>query len=106
MIRPARLYLIACIAAGAATPASGDEAARCWSYAANPGLFAWTQAPSTACRDGEDVTGAGVAPGPLPVTAPGIGASGADTPANLPTPATGLTFSFSGTASVGVAVAF
>lgn len=51
-------------------PVFAGDAAVCWSYEARPGLFEWTQPPSTACRAGKTVTGA-QAEAPADPPAPG-----------------------------------
>ena len=80
-------------------PAGADSAATsCWSPGGAPALFSWSTTPGIACRDGAEATGPQEAP-PTPATAPGWAQAtgGAATPAQV---------TFSGTAYVGVAVAF
>lgn len=84
-----------------ASPALGDGATKCWSYGDTPGLFSWPQSPSTACRDGVFVSG------PRPEAASEQTAVDDEQIA----PETGkteseTTFTFSGSAYVGIAAQF
>lgn len=99
LLRPALLLL-------AITPASaiGEELQPCWSLEATPGLFDWHQAPSTACRDGETVTGVPSVPGTLPAPPPGASLTEASTQGASAAPRPSLIFSAE--AQVGVAVRF
>lgn len=95
MSRLARLLILALVIPA---PSRAGEEAACWSYDATPGLFGWTQPPSTACRDGQTVTGAPSLP------APPAPRDDAATPPPSDKDETG--FTFSGSAYVGIVATF
>lgn len=97
-----RWRLAALVLACVALPAAGDTSAAtggaCWVPGTTPGLFDWTATPGIACRNGSGLAGTAVA-------APTATAGHADrrTPQNPDTP---TQFTFSGSAYMGIAVAF
>lgn len=97
VIRAALLAALG-LAPALADPAVSSASGGCWRPGTAPDLFAWSASPGIACRDSAD----SFAPSPV---APATTVSTADS-ASPNRDETATEFTFSGSAYVGIAVAF